>query len=492
MLSARLSVVVLALACAGVAAAPAAASLDGAPTVVAAGLDTPWDVVPLSDGRTLVTERPGRIRVIGSDGALRPAPAYSDPTARKFLGLEPHPDHARNGLLYLYVSRPSGSSVVRLKDTGTELALDRVVFPGPIATDGNHDGGRMRFGPDGKLYVTTGDIHDPDLPQDRQSLNGKILRLNDDGSAPLDNPFVGEGGNASFVWSTGHRHPQGLAWDDRGRLWQTEHGPSGEQYDAVKYPGGAGRCCRDELNLIVRGGNYGWPVISGGDTRPGLIAPVAQSGTSVAWAPGGLAFAGDGKLYAPMLRDVHLRQFTLDAGDGVASQQALYRGTFGRLRAASYDPCRAALWFTADGASAAVHRVAVGLEGRPAPGCGGAAAPMAPRSPSPAAAIRARQLRGERRREPTLAPPRAGSPPAAPPRYAGPGSRAWRAAGAWSCAAVASARVASRSGSASAATAASAASRSPLARSRVARPSPCRCVSRRSPGASCAPRPAGR
>ncbi len=386
MLSARLSVVVLALACAGVAAAPAAASLDGAPTVVAAGLDTPWDVVPLSDGRTLVTERPGRIRVIGSDGALRPAPAYSDPTARKFLGLEPHPDHARNGLLYLYVSRPSGSSVVRLKDTGTELALDRVVFPGPIATDGNHDGGRMRFGPDGKLYVTTGDIHDPDLPQDRQSLNGKILRLNDDGSAPLDNPFVGEGGNASFVWSTGHRHPQGLAWDDRGRLWQTEHGPSGEQYDAVKYPGGAGRCCRDELNLIVRGGNYGWPVISGGDTRPGLIAPVAQSGTSVAWAPGGLAFAGDGKLYAPMLRDVHLRQFTLDAGDGVASQQALYRGTFGRLRAASYDPCRAALWFTADGASAAVHRVAVGLEGRPAPGCGGAAAPMAPRSPSPAAA----------------------------------------------------------------------------------------------------------
>jgi len=394
----------------GLAVAPAHAALDGTPATVASGLDTPWDVVALADGRTLVTERPGRIRVITPDGRLQAEPLYSDPTARKFLGLEPDPDHARNGLLYLYVSRHSGSSVVRLKDTGTRLTLDGVVFPGPIATDGNHDGGRMRFGPDGKLYVTTGDIHTPDLPQDRQSLNGKVLRLNSDGSAPADNPFFGEGGNASYVWSLGHRHPQGLAWDDRGRLWETEHGPSGEQYDPSRYPGGASRCCRDELNLVVKGGNYGWPVVSGSDTRAGMIAPVVHSGTQTAWAPGGLAFAADGKLYAPMLRDTHLRQFTLDAGSGIAAQQELYRGAFGRLRTATYDGCRNALWFTGDGTSAAVHRVAVGLEGLPAPACG----PTTP-GPSP---------------EPDTAPSPPGAPPApgAPPVGGQAASRANHAA----------------------------------------------------------------
>jgi len=369
----------LCLVAASAATSPAHASLDGAPAMIAGGLQTPWDVLPLTDGRTLITELPGRIRVIGADGALQAAPVYADPSARKLLGLEPHPEFAANGLLYLYVSRPEGSSVVRLRDTGMGLVLDRVVFPGPIGTDGAHDGGRMRFGPDGKLYVTTGDIHNPDLPQNLESLNGKILRMNPDGSAPADNPFFGEGPNARFVWSFGHRHPQGLAWDDRGRLWQTEHGPSGEQYDPARYPGGAGRCCRDELNLISKGGNYGWPVISGDDARAGMITPVANSGTTTAWAPGGLAFAADGKLYAPMLRDQHLHQFTLDAGSGVAEQRELYRGTFGRLRAATYDPCRNALWFTGDGLSAAVYRVAVGLEGRAAPTCG-TAAPAAPAS----------------------------------------------------------------------------------------------------------------
>jgi hypothetical protein len=243
-----------------------------------------------------------------------------------------------------------------------------VVFPGPIATDGNHDGGRMAFGPDGKLYVTTGDIHQPELPRDLQSLNGKILRMEADGSVPADNPWVARGGNAAYVWSSGHRHPQGLAWDDRGRLWESEHGPSGENYPG--WAGSAGRCCRDEVNLIVKGGDYGWPSASGDDRLEGTIPPVVHAGSQSPWAPGGLAFAGDGKLYMPLLAGQRLLQLTPDAGSGIAAQAAFFPGA--RLRAARYDPCRGALWFTTDGASAAVRRVAVGLEGRAAPPCGSA------------------------------------------------------------------------------------------------------------------------
>ncbi len=104
-----------------------------------------------------------------------------------------------------------------------------------IGSDLNHDGGRLRFEPDGRLYVTTGDIHDPRTPQDLDSLNGKILRLqapgdDSDGSAPPDNPFAGRGGNAALVWSYGHRHPQGIEWDATGRMWETEHGPSWERH----------------------------------------------------------------------------------------------------------------------------------------------------------------------------------------------------------------------------------------------------------------------
>ncbi len=383
LLRALATCVAAALLLAAPAAAPAAPA--GTPVTVAGGPNTPWEVLPLPDGRTLVTERVGRIRTIDASGALRSEVAYSDPAAgdKKFLGLEPHPAYVTNRLLYLYVTyKGVGSRVVRLRDDAGVLRLDRVIFDGPIRTDFNHDGGRMRFGPDGKLYVTTGDVHDPDLPQDPGSLNGKILRLNDDGSAPADNPFVARGGDAVYVWSTGHRHPQGLSFDAQGRLWETEHGPSNETYDPVKYPGGNSRFSRDELNLIVKGGNYGWPVISGSDTREGMIAPVRFSGTTEesTWAPGGLTFADDGSLYAPMLRGTHLRRFAFAAnGDGPDAGTELYRGTYGRLRTAAYDPCRGALWFTTDGASADVKRVAIDREGRPGRACG-ALTPVLPRA----------------------------------------------------------------------------------------------------------------
>src|SRR3989344_4118983 len=159
-----------------------------------------------------------------------------------------------------------------------------------------HDGGRMEFGADGMLYVTTGDATKEDIAQDKNSLGGKILRLNDDGSIPGDNPFPG-----SPVWSYGHRNPQGLAWDGAGRLWETEHGPTGENQE----------CCRDEINLIEKGGNYGWPTITGAETRTGMLSPALQSGGSDTWAPASLAYY-KGSLFFGGLRGAALYEAVLD------------------------------------------------------------------------------------------------------------------------------------------------------------------------------------
>ena len=164
--------------------------------------------------------------------------------------------------------------IQRFVDNGTTLSLSKTLIdgiPGDQTTNG-HDGGRIKFGPDGKLYATTGDTFQGGPPQDLESLAGKILRLNaagdaNDGTAPSDNPFP-SGTNSKFVWSYGHRHPQGLAWDSSGQLWETEHGPSGEAH-------AGGRCCRDELNKIDKGANYGWPTIVGDEQQAGLRSPVA-------------------------------------------------------------------------------------------------------------------------------------------------------------------------------------------------------------------------
>ena len=349
-------------------AAPAA--LVGTPQTVATGLATPWEVVPMPDGRVLVTERPGRIRVIAADGQLQAAPVFTDPTpgitVRKFLGLARHPDWSTNRFVYLYETyTESGvdkSRVLRLVDTGSSLTFDRAILDG-IGSDLNHDGGRVAFGPDGKLYVTTGDVHDPDRPRNPASFNGKILRLeapgtDADGAPAADNPFPAGSGAAPYVWSMGHRHPQGLAWDAEGRLWETEHGPSNEAHA----PAGA-TCCRDEVNVIVKGGDYGWPDAVGEKTLAGTIPPVVHSGLET-WAPGDIAFASDGTLYAPALRGMHLRFFE-PAGATIARHDALLEGTFGRMRTAAEAP--GVLWLTTDGSSARVLRATIGAGRNPGP-----------------------------------------------------------------------------------------------------------------------------
>ena len=386
-MTSRSLVVACLAAAASLAFAPAAgAGLSGSPEEVATGLSTPWEVEVTPDGRTLVTERPGRVREVEAGGVLRTV-FDDDVNVNKFLGMALHPNYAANRFVYLYVSLgpvagPNDNRVIRLFDDGTNLVSPVTVFDGGIESDGNHDGGRIKFGPDGKLYVTTGDVHNPALPQSLDSLNGKILRLNapggaGDGSAPADNPFNSPGatGARPFIWSYGHRHPQGIGWDACGRMWQSEHGPSGEGYAGQSPPAGG----HDEINRIDAGVNYGWPTIIGDQTSPGMRNPAVHSGPAPAWAPGGLAIGPDGRLYAPLLAGQRLTHFAL-AGEGLADQRNQF-SELGRQRAAT--AANGFLYFTTDGADAELLRVP--FDGAQAPACpaGSAIATPAPTAATP-------------------------------------------------------------------------------------------------------------
>ncbi len=177
----------------------------------------------------------------------------------------------------------------------------------------NHDGGRIAFGPDGYLYITTGDAENSHLAQNKNSLNGKILRIKDDGSIPSDNPF----GNA--VYSMGHRNPQGLAWDKDGTLWETEHGPSGIQ---TGY---------DEINIITKGANYGWPEIRGEQTKEGFVSPVIQSGSKDTWAPSGMKY-WNGSLFFSGLRGEALYEAKISK-ENKLNLITHFKQRFGRIRA---------------------------------------------------------------------------------------------------------------------------------------------------------------
>ncbi|MEE9398884.1 MAG: PQQ-dependent sugar dehydrogenase, partial [Dehalococcoidales bacterium] len=196
--------------------------------------------------------------------------------------------------------------VVRFKKQGNSL-IDKTIILDNIPGATNHNGGRIKFGPDGLLYITTGDASIPDLAPNINSLAGKILRLNDDGTIPVDNPFPG-----SPVFSFGHRNPQGLAWDVQGRPWATEHGSR----------------ATDELNLIEAGKNYGWPVIRGDEAAEGLESPVIHSGGET-WAPSGMAFL-NGSLFFAGLRGQSLFEAVIE-GQTVTLRRHLNKD-FGRLR----------------------------------------------------------------------------------------------------------------------------------------------------------------
>lgn len=283
--------------------------------VVAQGLEIPWSLDFLPDGSMVVTERPGRVRIVSPIGKLLPEPALRMKDVAHvgeggLLGIAVHPEFESNGFIYLYHTyRREGelaNKVVRYRMNGNILAMDRVILDGiPGATI--HNGGRIKFGPDGMLYVATGDGASPRLSQDLNSLAGKILRVRDDGTIPEDNPFPG-----SPIYSFGHRNPQGLTWDDSKVLWATEHGSRGT----------------DEVNIIVAGKNYGWPMIMGSETMGDMMSPILHSGEAT-WAPSGATFY-NGSIFFTGLRGQAL--FEVAIKNGKPRLHSYFPRRYGRLR----------------------------------------------------------------------------------------------------------------------------------------------------------------
>jgi glucose/arabinose dehydrogenase len=261
------------------------------------------------------------------EGRLEPQPVLTLSVAHVgeggLLGLALHPRFPNPPYVYVYYTYEREglrNRVERLREQQGRLVRDRVILddiPGAFV----HDGGRIRFGPDGMLYVGTGDARQPSLAQDPRSLAGKILRVTAEGTVPADNPFPG-----SPVYSLGHRNVQGLAWHPETRnLYATEHGPSGERGFA-----------HDEVNLVRPGGNYGWPdLLCGQGGRPGFLDAVACSGEDT-WAPSGAEFvtrgAWRGRLLVANLRGAHLRAFVLSADGTRVERQEVVLSGFGRLR----------------------------------------------------------------------------------------------------------------------------------------------------------------
>ncbi len=289
--------------------------------ILATNLNIPWDIAFLPEKQILVTERGGKLLLINSDKAPIEVEGVKHTGEGGLLGIALHPDFNNNSFIYLYLTSAQDNKTVnrveRYKYTNHSLSDRKVIVQG-IEGSRNHDGGALRFGQDKLLYITTGDAEKPNLAQDKKSLNGKVLRVTDEGAIPSDNPF----GNQ--VYSYGHRNPQGIAWDDKGNLWESEHGRSGIESGF------------DELNLIEKGANYGWPTIQGSQEKEGMKTPIIHSGEVNTWAPAGLEFV-NGYLYFTGLRGESLYK-TQVVDNKMALFERRIEKAYGRLRAIKLGP----------------------------------------------------------------------------------------------------------------------------------------------------------
>jgi len=324
---------------------PAAPAPKAAPEFkveeVASGLRAPWAICFLPDGRLFFTEREGRVRVI-DHGKLLDEPALVVPdlksaTKMGLLGMALAPDFPTSRRVFLAENYGDESTnllrVVRYEESAGKLIHPtRLIEAIPAFL--NHTGGRLAFGPDGKLYITTGDADKPPLAQDLRSLAGKILRLNPDGSVPSDNPFIGRDDARPEIWTFGHRNPQGLAFQPiTHTLFAPEHGPDGG----------------DEINIIRPGSNYGWPVVSHDRAREGMVGPLLQYTPSIAPAAA-IFYTGDlfpllkNDLLVACLRGEGIVRVQLDGERVVTAERLLFRRR-GRLREIATAP-DGSIWIT--------------------------------------------------------------------------------------------------------------------------------------------------
>ena len=288
-------------------------------SIFAKGLDVPWSIAFLPTGNLLVTERSGTIRFVSKSGDVQISPIATITDVKQIgegglLGIAIDPEFPTNNFIYLYftysgVGDDTLNRVVRYVYKNKSLSEEKIIVD-KIPGSQFHNGGRIKFGPDFFLYITTGDAQDPSNAQNKNSLAGKILRVSRYGQSVDGNTF---GNN---IYSYGHRNPQGITWDDKGNLWETEHGPSGI------WP----NCCQDELNKIEIGKNYGWPEFVGDKKNQEVISPVIHSGKDV-WAPGNVEFL-DGSLYFTGLRGESLYRYNIQN----KKLETFFKGELGRLR----------------------------------------------------------------------------------------------------------------------------------------------------------------
>lgn len=292
---------------------------------IATGLTTPWGLAFLPDGSALVSERDtGAIKLVAGGQPPREVGTVPDvvPSSEGgLLGIAVTPTFPDDPYVYAYQSTGTDNQVVRMPYEDETLGPPEMVLDG-IPASFIHDGGRIAFGPDDMLYVSTGDANESSRSQDPDTLAGKILRITADGDPAPDNPTDG-----SEVWSLGHRNVQGLAWDDDDRLWASEFGS--DEWD--------------ELNLIEPGENYGWPEVEGRGGGSDYRDPLAQWPTPDA-SPSGLAYAS-GSLWMASLNGERLWRITPDGSGGVDEPAAFFVGEYGRLRTVAAAP-DGSLWLT--------------------------------------------------------------------------------------------------------------------------------------------------
>jgi glucose/arabinose dehydrogenase len=360
----------LALAALGAASIPAAAQTPNLKIdTVVGGLSNPWSLAFLPDGRMLVTERPGRLRILTKDGKLSTplggVPRVAASCQGGLLDVIPDRAFASNKTIYFCFAEPGNGGArtamarARLDDEGGSKLEDvRVIFrqEGPLSS-GNHFGCRIVQTPDNNLFLTMGDhFVDRDEAQNLGNHLGKIVRIKPDGSVPADNPFVGRAGAKPEIWSYGHRNPQGLAINPTsGVVWEHEHGPRGG----------------DEVNIPQAGKNYGWPVIGYGidyngakihesTSKPGMEQPIKYWVPSI--APSGMAFyTGDlfpqwkGSLFVGALAGQLVARLTLD-GDKVTGEERLFQNLGERIRDVRQGP-DGALYLVTDSSNGKILRV---------------------------------------------------------------------------------------------------------------------------------------